>query len=97
MGQLQRCVIIADHLSLHRMLTDVYAYITGAWVIHPVLVIFGKVLVDVIPGMHQDASWTIVNLTYLLVRPLSLQRFMQFGMIEILIISYRYHTSCSTG
>jgi len=39
----------------------------GAWVIHPVLIIVGKILVDVIPGMHQDASWTIVNLTYLLI------------------------------
>ncbi|CAO1624252.1 unnamed protein product [Parajaminaea phylloscopi] len=36
----------------------------GAWVIHVVLVLFGKILLDVIPGIPQDINWTIVNLGY---------------------------------
>lgn len=39
----------------------------GAWVIHVVLILLGKILLDVIPGMRQDASWTIVNLGYIAV------------------------------
>jgi len=38
----------------------------GAWLIHPVLIILGKVLIDSIPGIAQDTSWTIVNLAYML-------------------------------
>jgi len=37
----------------------------GAWLIHPLLILAGKVLVDTLPGVHQEASWTIVNLSYL--------------------------------
>ena len=40
----------------------------GAWLIHIVLILIGKVLVDSIPGMEQDTSWTIVLQGYLLVR-----------------------------
>ena len=38
---------------------------TGAWVIHPVLIIAGKIVIDTIPGMTQELSWTLVNLIYL--------------------------------
>lgn len=44
------------------------AFPSGAWVIHVVLILLGKILVDVIPGMEQDTSWTIVNLGYMAVR-----------------------------
>lgn len=37
----------------------------GAWVIHPVLIIAGKIVIDTIPGMTQELSWTLVNLIYL--------------------------------
>jgi hypothetical protein len=43
------------------------ALTTGAWVIHPVLILLAKVMVDAIPGMTQDVSWTIVNLGYMAV------------------------------
>ena len=44
----------------------------GAWLIHPVLILLAKVLIDAIPGMTQDVSWTIVNLGYMSVsRPLA--------------------------
>ncbi|KAN0097107.1 ORMDL family domain containing protein [Tylopilus felleus] len=37
----------------------------GAWLIHVVLVFTGKIIVDTIPGMTQQISWTLVNLIYL--------------------------------
>ncbi|KAF9464802.1 Orm1 type endoplasmic reticulum protein [Collybia nuda] len=37
----------------------------GAWLIHVVLIIFGKIIIDTIPGMTQQISWTLVNLIYL--------------------------------
>jgi hypothetical protein len=43
------------------------AYI-GAWLIHPFLIISGKLMIDSIPGMTQPMSWTIVNLAYMMVR-----------------------------
>ena len=37
----------------------------GAWVIHVVLILLAKILLDVIPSMQQDTSWTLVNLGYM--------------------------------
>ncbi|KAI0920987.1 hypothetical protein AcW1_004890 [Taiwanofungus camphoratus] len=37
----------------------------GAWLIHPVLIFAGKIVVDTIPGMRQEISWFVVNLFYL--------------------------------
>ncbi|KZS97864.1 Orm1 type endoplasmic reticulum protein [Sistotremastrum niveocremeum HHB9708] len=37
----------------------------GAWLIHLVLIIVGKIFIDSLPGMTQETSWTIVNLAYL--------------------------------
>lgn len=39
----------------------------GAWVMHPLLILLGKILIDAIPGMTQDVSWTITNLSYIAV------------------------------
>lgn len=49
----------------------------GAWLIHVVLILLGKIIMDIIPGMTQQISWTMVNLCYLAVRPLSIT--MNFG------------------
>jgi len=38
----------------------------GAWLVHPLLVFCGKVVIDTIPGMNQEISWTLTNLLYLL-------------------------------
>lgn len=38
----------------------------GAWLIHPVIILLGKVLVDAIPNMTSSYSWTIVNLGYVM-------------------------------
>ncbi|KAF6762012.1 ORMDL family-domain-containing protein [Ephemerocybe angulata] len=37
----------------------------GAWLIHLVLIICGKICLDTIPGMTHNISWTLVNLLYL--------------------------------
>jgi len=39
----------------------------GAWVLHPVLIFTGKIIIDTIPGMTTQISWTVVNLCYLLI------------------------------
>lgn len=39
----------------------------GSWIIHPMLILLGKVLVGAIPGMTQDLSWTVTNLGYMAV------------------------------
>ncbi|KAH8118635.1 Orm1 type endoplasmic reticulum protein [Phellopilus nigrolimitatus] len=37
----------------------------GAWAMHPLLILTGKALIDSIPGMTQQVSWTSVNLLYM--------------------------------
>ncbi|GBE79859.1 Uncharacterized protein SCP_0210610 [Sparassis crispa] len=37
----------------------------GAWLMHPVLIFAGKIVVDTIPGMQQEISWFVVNIGYL--------------------------------
>ncbi|KAJ3996951.1 Orm1 type endoplasmic reticulum protein [Lentinula boryana] len=37
----------------------------GAWLIHVVLICVGKIIIDAIPGMEPQVSWTLVNLVYL--------------------------------
>lgn len=46
----------------------------GSWLIHVFFCLLGKVLVDIIPGMTTDFSWTFVTLGYLFVRPPPLLR-----------------------
>nr|ODN92369.1 hypothetical protein L204_05468 [Cryptococcus depauperatus CBS 7855] len=54
-----KSIAITDNFSYRLRLSS------GAWLIHPVLIFCGKLLVDAIPGMTQDVSWTIVNLSYI--------------------------------
>jgi len=37
----------------------------GAWLIHLVLILGGKILFDTFPGVTQEASWTMVTLAYM--------------------------------
>jgi len=37
----------------------------GAWLIHPLLIATGKIVIDTIPGMRQEFSWLLVNIGYL--------------------------------
>ena len=43
----------------------IYVAGLGAWLIHIVLISFGKIVIDTIPKMTQQISWTLVNLCYL--------------------------------
>ncbi|KAG8900907.1 hypothetical protein FRB99_005676 [Tulasnella sp. 403] len=37
----------------------------GAWLIHIILIFGGKLLFDLIPGVTQDISWTLTNISYM--------------------------------
>ncbi|XTI85547.1 Orm1 type endoplasmic reticulum protein [Cenococcum geophilum] len=37
----------------------------GAWVIHFVLIVLAKILFDIIPGVSQETSWTLTNISYM--------------------------------
>ncbi|KAK5072663.1 sphingolipid homeostasis protein orm1 [Lithohypha guttulata] len=37
----------------------------GAWTIHPVIIIGLKIFFDIIPGVTQEISWTLTNITYM--------------------------------
>ena len=39
--------------------------VLGAWTIHIVLIIALKILFDIIPGVSQETSWTLTNITYM--------------------------------
>ena len=36
----------------------------GSWIIHVYVVVFGKLLFSVLPGITSEASWTLANLFY---------------------------------
>jgi len=60
--------------SMHQVsrcrLDCVFADQQGSWIIHPMLILLGKVLVGALPGMTQDLSWTVTNLGYMAVSQL---------------------------
>lgn len=37
----------------------------GAWTIHLVLIVCLKIVYDIIPGVSQEMSWTLTNITYM--------------------------------
>lgn len=37
----------------------------GAWTIHLVLILCLKIFYDIIPGVSQETSWTLTNITYM--------------------------------
>lgn len=39
--------------------------LTGAWTIHIVLIAALKVFYDIIPGVSQETSWTLTNISYM--------------------------------
>src|ERR1700712_3920541 len=39
--------------------------IQGAWTIHLVLIAALKILFDIIPGVSQETSWTLTNISYM--------------------------------
>lgn len=57
--------------------------------IHPVIIFIAKVLIDAIPGMTQDVSWTIVNLGYMAVSARVELKYRRLTPLSVL-------SSCST-
>ena len=39
--------------------------VTGAWTIHFVLIVALKIFYDIIPGVSQETSWTLTNISYM--------------------------------
>ncbi|MCJ1307661.1 hypothetical protein MMC25_001308 [Agyrium rufum] len=37
----------------------------GAWLIHPILIAALKILFDIMPGVSQETSWTMTNISYM--------------------------------
>ncbi|KAL7411970.1 ORMDL family-domain-containing protein, partial [Mrakia frigida] len=37
----------------------------GAWIIHPILILLGKFLIDAVPGIGSDLSWSLTNCGYM--------------------------------
>jgi hypothetical protein len=64
MGEPERYVFSVARRCSHYQLC-VYP---GAWLIHLVLILGGKMVLDTVPGMSQQMSWTFLNLLYLSVR-----------------------------
>ena len=40
--------------------------LAGAWAVHVVLIILLKIIYDIVPGMSQETSWTLTNISYML-------------------------------
>lgn len=41
------------------------ASLAGAWTIHPLLILCLKIFYNIIPGVSQETSWTLTNITYM--------------------------------
>lgn len=58
---------INDRLGVGANHNAAWVNAPGAWVIHPVLVLGAKLLIDAVPGIENSLSWTIVNVGYMIV------------------------------
>ncbi|KAF7545176.1 hypothetical protein G7046_g9620 [Stylonectria norvegica] len=55
---------ISDQASLPNLNAN-WTNAKGAWTIHFVLIVCLKIFYDVIPGVSQETSWTLTNMTYM--------------------------------
>lgn len=54
------------HVRIVCSLLTRYLYLyAGAWTIHIVLIAALKIFYDIIPGVSQETSWTLTNMTYM--------------------------------
>ncbi|WWC62832.1 uncharacterized protein I303_105430 [Kwoniella dejecticola CBS 10117] len=56
---------VVDRLGVGNNENAEWVNAPGSWVMHPLLILLAKMLIDAIPSMTQDVSWTIVNLGYM--------------------------------
>ena len=62
-GGSQHC---SEHgMAMYRNSTSWLTTCLGAWTIHFVLIAALKILFDIIPGMSQETSWTMTNISYM--------------------------------
>jgi len=52
-------------VALFRSRVEYLLIASGAWLIHPVMIISLKILFNSLPGVSQELSWTLTNLTYM--------------------------------
>ncbi|KAI9849829.1 MAG: sphingolipid homeostasis protein orm1 [Sclerophora amabilis] len=58
----------SEHISDQSVLPNLNANwvnAKGAWIIHAVLIICLKIFYDTIPGVSQETSWTLTNISYM--------------------------------
>ncbi|RKK42214.1 hypothetical protein BFJ63_vAg12878 [Fusarium oxysporum f. sp. narcissi] len=55
---------ISDQASLPNLNAN-WTNAKGAWTIHFVLIVCAKIIFDAIPGVSQETSWTLVNMSYM--------------------------------
>ncbi|OJD34071.1 ormdl family protein [Diplodia corticola] len=55
---------ISDQAALPN-LNSQWVNAKGAWAIHFVLIVCLKILYDIIPGVSQETSWTLTNISYM--------------------------------
>jgi ORMDL family len=53
--------------SLVRFPSSLLIVVAGAWTIHVVLIICLKIFYDTLPGVSQETSWTLTNISYMAV------------------------------
>jgi hypothetical protein len=73
---------------------------SGAWLMHPILILVGKICLDIFPGMSQQASWTIVNLGYLAVNQIlvnHVQKADTSGRLQITYLMFHWATGIPFG
>lgn len=49
---------------LHKSILTMFP-LAGAWTIHLILIMVLKVIYDIIPGVSQETSWTLTNISYM--------------------------------
>ncbi|KAF2744132.1 Orm1 type endoplasmic reticulum protein [Sporormia fimetaria CBS 119925] len=55
---------LSDQAALPNLNAD-WVHAKGAWVIHFVLIAMAKILFDIMPGVSQETSWTLTNISYM--------------------------------
>lgn len=48
------------------MIADAWEF-TGAWAIHVFIIFCFKIFYDTVPGVSQETSWTLTNISYMAV------------------------------
>jgi hypothetical protein len=64
-GMSSRCRDMARRELEQELLADCERVVTGAWLIHFILILLLKIVYDIIPSISQETSWTLTNTTYM--------------------------------